>query len=247
MKKNYGEVFLLPSLFSITNIFFGFLSLVFCFHARFSLAAFWIIAAAVMDGLDGIIARATGARSEFGSQLDSLADAFSFGAAPSILLYFWGLRIAGTPGILFSFIFLCGGILRLARYNVLQQTQVDRGHYVGLTVPSASIFLSSLVLFHPSPLDTKLDAAGLALIVGTVSLCMVSRIKYRNFLRFSFRKRIDIRTALALGVIIAGLLFYPKIFLIAFFGANVVSGPAAAGVNALKRRRAQSKQTEATS
>ncbi len=246
MRKNYGEVFLLPSLFSMTNIFFGFVSLIFCFHARFSLAAFWIIAAAVMDGLDGIIARATHAQSEFGTQLDSLADAFSFGAAPSILLYFWGLRIAGTPGILFSFIFLCGGVLRLARYNVLQQSQVDRGYYIGLTVPSASMFLASLVLFHPSPLETKLGAAGLALIVAIVSLCMVSRIKYRNFLRFNFRKRIDLRTALALSVVIAGLLFYPRILLIAFFGVNVISGPAAAGINALKKRRAQSKQTEAT-
>jgi CDP-diacylglycerol--serine O-phosphatidyltransferase len=244
LKKKYGEVFLLPSLFSITNIFFGFLSLIFCFHGRFSLAAFWIIAAAVMDGLDGIIARATGAQSDFGTQLDSLADAFSFGAAPSILLYFWGLRVAGTPGILFSFVFLCGGVLRLARYNVLQKTQVDRGYYVGLTVPSASMFLAALVLFHPSPLETKLGAAGLALIVGAVSFCMVSRIKYRNFLRFNFRKRIDLKTALALGIVISGLIFYPRFFLIVFFGINVIYGPATAAVNAWKKRKASSEQTE---
>jgi CDP-diacylglycerol--serine O-phosphatidyltransferase len=247
VKKKYGEVFLLPSLFSITNIFFGFLSLIFCFHARFSLAAVWIIAAAVMDGLDGIIARATRAQSEFGTQLDSLADAFSFGAAPAILLYFWGLQIAGTPGILFSFLFLCGGVLRLARYNVLQQTQVDRGYYVGLTVPSASMFLSALVFFHPNPLETTLGAAVLSLIVGAVSLCMVSRIKYRNFLRFNFRKRIDLKTALALGIVISGLIFYPRILLLVFFGINVISGPATAAINAWKKRKASSKQTEMTS
>ena len=237
MRKNYSEVFLLPSFFSIANVFFGFLSLISCFHASFAWAAFWIILAAVMDGLDGIIARSTRTQSDFGTQLDSLSDAFSFGAAPCILLYFWGLRVAGTLGALLSFIFLTGGILRLARYNVIQKGQGSRRYFVGLTVPSASIFLSSLILLHPKPVETKLGAAGLALIVAFVSFCMVSKIKYRNFQSFDLRKKIDLKTALALAVIISGLIFYTRISLLGFFGLYVLSGPAATGFHSLSRSR----------
>lgn len=238
MNRFHSEAFLLPSIFSITKVFFGFISLISCFHARYGWAAFWIILAAVMDGLDGIVARSTGTQSDFGTQLDSLSDAFSFGAAPCILLYFWGLQVAGTAGALFSFIFLTAGILRLARYNVTQKSQESRKHYVGLTVPSASMFLASLIFLYPHPLETKLAAAGLALVVTFVSFCMVSTIRYRNFLGFNFRKRISLKTALALAVIIGGLIFYTRIFLLCFFSVNVLSGPADALVRLLRRRRA---------
>jgi CDP-diacylglycerol--serine O-phosphatidyltransferase len=237
MRKNYPEIFVLPSFFSIANVFFGYLSLISCFHASFAWAAFWIILAAVMDGLDGIIARSTGTQSDFGTQLDSLSDAFSFGAAPSILLYFWGLRAAGTAGAVFSFIFLTGGILRLARYNIIQKSQTSRRYYVGLTVPSASIFLSSLIILHPKPLESKLEAAGLALIVAFIAFCMISRIKYRNFLSFDLRKKIDLRTALALASIISGLIYYPRFFLVGFFSLNVLSGPTASVFHSLSRSR----------
>jgi len=237
MKKRHGDIYLLPSVLSITSVLFGFLSLLSSFQAKFAWAAFWIIAAAVMDGLDGIIARATKAQSDFGVQLDSLADVFSFGAAASILLYFWGLQAAKTPGALFSFIFLVGGILRLARYNVLQKSQSDRKHYVGLTVPSAAMFLSSLVLVHPKPLTTKLDAAGLSAIIVVVSVCMVSRIKYRNMLSFNYLKRIDLKMGLALAVIICGFILYTRIFLLIFFGLIVLSGPLTEVQKSLKKAR----------
>lgn len=236
MKKKYGEIYLLPSLFSIANIFFGYLSLLFCFHSKYSWAALWIIIAAVMDALDGIIARSTQTQSDFGAQLDSLADAFSFGAAPTILLYFWGLRVAGTVGVFFSFIFLTGGILRLARYNILQKTQQDRKYYIGLTIPSASMFLASVILFHPQPLETQVLAFLFSLIILLVSFCMVSRIKYRNFLNFNLRQRIDLKTALLIAIIISSLIFYTRMFLLLFFTLNVLSGPAALAFHHLKRK-----------
>lgn len=247
MKKRYGEIYLLPSLFSIANIFFGYLSLLFCFHAKYSWAALWIIIAAVMDALDGIIARSTRTQSDFGSQLDSLADAFSFGAAPSVLLYFWGLRVAGTVGVFFSFIFLTGGILRLARYNVLQKSQPDRKYYIGLTIPSASMFLSSVILFHPQPLELKLPAFLFSLIILFISFCMVSRIKYRNFLSFNLRQRIDLKAALLIAIIISSLIFYTRMFLLIFFTLNVFSGPAVLVFHQLKRKREKKLNPNATS
>jgi hypothetical protein len=95
LKKKRQDLYFLPSLLSIISVFFGFMSIVSSLHAHYSWAAFWIILAAMMDGLDGIIARATHSASEFGTQIDSLADTFSFGAAPSILLYLWGMQSAG--------------------------------------------------------------------------------------------------------------------------------------------------------
>lgn len=235
MRKIYREIYLLPSLFSIAGIFFGFLSLISCFHESYSRAAFWIIMAAIMDGLDGIIARSTRTHSDFGAELDSLADAFSFGAAPSLLLYFWGLRVAGTPGIFFSFIFLSAGILRLARFNVLQRAPTDRKSYIGLTIPSASILIASVVFFHSQPLETKLSAFLMALVTLCISFCMISTIRYKNFLNFNFRKRIDLKTALLVAIIIASLIFYTKFFLLFFFTLNVLSGPSVSLFNLLKK------------
>jgi CDP-diacylglycerol--serine O-phosphatidyltransferase len=235
MRKKYRKIYLLPSFFSMGNIFFGFLSLIFTFHEKYSWAALWIIVSAILDALDGIIARSTRTHSDFGTELDSLADAFSFGAAPSILLYFWGLRVAGTVGVFFSFIFLSAGILRLARYNVLQKAQLDRKFYTGLTIPSASMLIAAIVFSHPLLLETKLSAFLMAMVTLFVSFCMISTIKYRNLLSFNFRKRIDIKTALIVAILISSLIFYTKFFLLFFFTLNVLSGPVSFIFNLLKK------------
>ncbi|HSA96591.1 MAG TPA: CDP-alcohol phosphatidyltransferase family protein, partial [Acidobacteriota bacterium] len=148
-KPPHRGVNVLPSLFSLTNLFFGFMSILLTFQGRYRPAAVLIIIAALMDGLDGLVARATHTPSDFGIELDSLADAVSFGLATSILLYYWGLEMAGPPAVFFSFVFLTAGVLRLARYNVRTKVLSDRKHYQGLTVPSAAIFMCAIVNFHP--------------------------------------------------------------------------------------------------
>lgn len=218
-------LYLLPSLFTLTNLYLGYLSIVAAFQGRFRTAALLIIIAAMTDGLDGIVARAAHVGSDFGIQLDSLSDAVSFGVATSLLLYFWGLRLDGRIGVFFSFLFLTAGVLRLARYNVRTKSQPDRKSYQGLTVPSAAMFMSSLVFAHPRPLEVRELGAGLALLTTLIALCMVSTFRYRNFLNISLRRRIDIRTALLLAFILAGLLFATEAALVALFSLNVASGP----------------------
>jgi CDP-diacylglycerol--serine O-phosphatidyltransferase len=235
VKKRYGEMFLLPSLFSLTNLFFGFLSIHMSLHGRFRWAAFWIIVAAVMDGFDGIVARATKTQSDFGIELDSLADSASFGVAASLLIYLWGMGRAGAPGLFFSFVFLSAGVLRLARYNVRTKAVPDRRFYQGLTVPSAAVFMSSLPFFHPAAVESKEWAFLFALLTLFVSFCMISTIPYRNFTNALFNRRIDIRTALFLAIVVCGLIFYPKIFLVTFLSVNVLSGPAVAAARTLKK------------
>lgn len=235
-KKKRRPIYLLPSVFSLSNLFFGLLSLVMSIHGNFRWAAFWIIVAAVLDGFDGIIARATRTHSEFGTELDSLADSISFGAATSLLLYLWAFLPAGYAGIFFSFIYLAAGLLRLARYNVKTKALPDRRHYTGLTIPSAAMFMSSLVLFHPKPFLQRESSFLMALLALFVSFCMVSTLRYKNFLNFNLRRRIDLRSALLLAVFLAGMIFFTKLFLIGFFSINVLSGPAEAAFRYLKKQ-----------
>ena len=236
VKKNYGEMYLLPSLFSLTNLFFGFLSIQMSLHGRYRWAAFWIIVAAIMDGFDGIVARATKSQSDFGIELDSLADAVSFGAATSTLIFLWGLHRTGAPGMFFSFVFLAAGVLRLARYNVRTKALPDRKYYQGLTVPSAAMFMSAIVNFHPAPLATREAGFLVAVAMLVVSLCMVSSLPYPNFVKAFIGQRVNIRTGLFVAVSLFGVLFYARYFLLLYFGLNVLSGPTVALVRALKKR-----------
>jgi len=237
-EKRHQEFYLLPSLITMTNIFFGYLSIFATHHEKYLLAAFFIISAAVMDALDGFTARITKTQSDFGVQIDSLADVVSFGLAPSFLLYSWGFRLTFPSGaaVFFSFIFLIAGILRLARYNILQKSNKgDRKFYTGLTIPSASLLFAAIVLCHPQPVGVRLYAFSLALLAVILSLCMISTIKYRNYLNFNFRQRIDLRTALFMAVIFSSLIIFPRIFLLFYISLNVISGPAIYAFNFLNK------------
>jgi len=235
-KKAPSGLNLLPSLFSLTNLFFGFMSVLLTFHGRYRMAAFLIIVAALMDGLDGLVARATHTPTDFGIELDSLADAVSFGLATSVLLYYWGMEMAGPPAVFFSFVFLTAGVLRLARYNVRSHVPSDRKHYQGLTVPSAAMFMAAIVNFHPVPLAARESGFLVAVLTLLISLFMVSTFPYRNFIKAFMGQRINIRTALFVAVSLFGVLFYTRYFLLVFFGINVLSGPAAAFVRVFKKR-----------
>jgi len=234
-KKLLKGIYLVPSLFTLTNLFFGFMSILLTYHGRYRMAALWIVLAALMDGMDGLIARAMKAPSDFGIELDSLSDAVSFGLATSVLLYFWGMKLAGPPAIFFSFLFLTAGVLRLARYNVRTKSLPDRRHYQGLTVPSAAIFMGSLVVFHPAALETRELAFGLAVLTVLIALCMVSTFPYRNYMKVRTKHRIDILTALLMTVMLVGFIFYPRIALLVFTGLNVLSGPAVALARVVKK------------
>ena len=234
-KKLTKGIFVVPSLFTLTNLFFGFLSILLTYHGRNRMAALWIVVAALMDGMDGLVARAVKAPSDFGIELDSLSDAVSFGLATSVLLYFWGMKLAGTPAVFFSFLFLTAGVLRLARYNIRTKSLPDRKHYQGLTVPSAAICMASLVIFHPSPLETRELAFGLAVLTVLIALCMVSTFPYRNYMKVRGSHKIDILTVLLLAVTIAGFIFYPRIVLLFFAGLNALSGPVTVLVRTVKK------------
>ena len=126
---------LLPSLFTLANLFCGWSCVVYAMRGELETAAPFIGVAMVLDMLDGRIARMTGTASEFGVQLDSLADIISFGMAPAVLAYAWGLAPLGRLGWAAGFLFVTGAALRLARFNIQKNT--DKRYFVGSASPAA--------------------------------------------------------------------------------------------------------------
>ncbi len=186
-------LFLLPNMITMSSVFCGFDSIRVSATATGSddyyRASLLLIYALFFDMLDGRVARLTKTQSAFGLQFDSLADAISFGVAPSLLVYKWSLWQCGVFGLIASFVFAGAGVVRLARFNVLSMGESGKptkpGRYIlGLTVPGAAGFLISLVLANHAAnggLERPEYAWGFAGLTIVLSLLMVSTIKFRSF------------------------------------------------------------------
>ncbi|WP_256646200.1 CDP-diacylglycerol--serine O-phosphatidyltransferase [Thermomonas paludicola] len=181
-------IYLLPNLFTTGGLFGGFFAIIAASQGRFEAACIAIFVAAVLDGLDGRVARLTNTQSEFGVQYDSLADLISFGMAPAMVMYHWALlalkqdsMTLGKIGWLAAFLYAACAALRLARFNS-QVGTVDKRWFVGLASPAAAGLMASFVWvcqeFGWSGEELRYAALGLTVTAG---LLMVSRIRYSSF------------------------------------------------------------------
>ena len=150
-------VYLLPSMFTVGNMFCGYACIVHAMRGEFQIAAPFIGFAMVLDMLDGRIARMTGTSSDFGLELDSLADVISFGMAPAILSFSWGLQPLGRLGWAVGFLFVAAAALRLARFNI-QAGSVDKRYFVGMPSPAAAAGPAATVFAYPYGFTTYTDA-----------------------------------------------------------------------------------------
>jgi CDP-diacylglycerol---serine O-phosphatidyltransferase len=175
-----------PSIFTALNIFCGFLSIIFASQGQFTIAAWIIIAAALFDSLDGIMARMTRSSSQFGVELDSLADVVSFGAAPSFMVYQVFLRTIEPWGILIAALPVVLGAIRLARFNV-QLIGFDKDYFNGLPIPMQAITVCAFILqFGEENIGLNgLAGAELAALVVVLSFLMVSHVKYDTMTKIS--------------------------------------------------------------
>lgn len=221
--KNFFIAF--PSALTIINLCLGFLSLKASVQGNFLTAGWLIVLAAVIDGLDGALARLTRTNSQFGVELDSLADSVSFATATSLLFTLWSANELGKISVVLGFIFLSSGILRLARYNVLQAKQRTRSFYVGLTVPSASVFMVALIIAFSEPPVHLVPKFFLMLVIPLISFLMVSRIHYPNFINLIYRHRVNFFRILLTAVIIISFYLYSSLTLLIIASINVSSGP----------------------
>jgi CDP-diacylglycerol--serine O-phosphatidyltransferase len=212
--KAHGDsirgIYLLPNLLTTAGLFCGFYAIVAAINGHFVAAAHSILLAGVFDILDGKIARLTRSSSAFGVQYDSLSDLTSFGLAPGLLVYLWGLHEVGRIGWVAAFMYVACAALRLARFNVQTGIQ-DRRYFRGLPTPAAAGVLATTVLFYHEvqnmlghPLEMGRPVWFVAVAYG-VAFLMVSNIRYRSFKEIDLRSRYHFKVLLSLvlgGIVI---------------------------------------------
>ncbi|MCL1986022.1 MAG: CDP-diacylglycerol--serine O-phosphatidyltransferase, partial [Betaproteobacteria bacterium] len=188
-KRTPKGVYILPNLLTTASLFSGFLGMVWALEGNFDGAAMCILFAALMDGLDGKVARLTNTASEFGVQYDSLADLAAFGVAPAIILWQCHLHLFGRLGLAAAFVFAACGALRLARFNVTANLATSsKKFFTGLPIPAAGCTVATFILFQECIPRLMWDllpsfALLLALVLG---MLMVSRIRYASFKEYGF-------------------------------------------------------------
>ena len=217
-------VSLLPSLFTMGNMFCGYSCIVHAMRGSYESAAPFIGIAIVLDMLDGRIARLTGTASDFGVELDSLADAISFGVAPAILAYAWGLSELGRLGSMAGFLFVSAAALRLARFNIQSAAGGDRRYFVGMPSPAAAGVIASTVYVYPFPLQDYRASLAVLAVVLVPALLMVSTIRFRSFKTIDLKMRRPYTVLLLIAVGILAVNVHPPAVLVAMAYTYLASG-----------------------
>jgi CDP-diacylglycerol--serine O-phosphatidyltransferase len=193
--------------------------------------------AIVFDGLDGRIARMTNTASPFGRELDSLADVVTFGVAPAVLAYVWGMRAVGdyaSPQLLqhipdlagiLTFAYVICGAARLARFNIdTVKPSSDRRFFVGLPIPAAAGFVAAVVHFYKQPLTTWQISLAWLVIVVILGFLMVSRMRYYSFKTLDLRKRRSYLAIIAIGMVFVGIWRFSEPVLLIIAITYAISG-----------------------
>jgi CDP-diacylglycerol--serine O-phosphatidyltransferase len=207
----------------VGNVFAGFAAIIAADQGQFMRAAVLLMLAAVLDNLDGRVARLTGTASDFGLQFDSLADLISFGLAPAFLVYQGGMTTLGRTGWVAAFLFLICGAMRLARFNT--QPTSDKSYFIGLPIPAAAIVVATLVFYWPEPIQDPSLALAILLLVLILAGLMVSRLRYRSFK--SLDTRGPWRSFLIVGLLallLAAVAVEPRVSLLSLAMLYMLSG-----------------------
>ena len=235
--KKTGAV-VLPSIFTIANMAFGFFSIISASDRNYVLAAWFIIMSYVMDMLDGRIARLVHGESSFGVEIDSLSDWISFGIAPAYLLYNFVLKDYGFWGYPVAFLYVLCAALRLARFNLKSHFGgSSKVHFQGLPTPAAAGILVSFVLAY-SLLESEGNVRSIKVVMDqmpfiygitpfimiALALLMVSSVPYPAFKQGSFLKPTTLHGMLLILSILFLIMFSPQDALFFFFSLYALSG-----------------------
>ncbi|MCC7179120.1 MAG: CDP-diacylglycerol--serine O-phosphatidyltransferase [Acidobacteria bacterium] len=236
-------VSLLPSLFTLANLFCGWACVIYAMRGDLTTAAPFIGIAIVLDMLDGRIARMTGTTSEFGLQLDSLADLISFGMAPAILAFQWGLAPLGRLGWAVGFLFVTAAALRLARFNI--QAHTDKRYFVGMPSPAAAAIPAATVFYFPDGMQTYPQALPALAVVLVPALLMVSTIRFRSFKSLDLGTKRSYRGLIALAALIAAVASRPHEVLLLMAYAYLASAFVGLAMSRLRSHQASEPQQKA--
>jgi len=219
-------VYLLPNLLTTGALFSGFYAIIAGMNGDFVIAAVAIIVAGIFDGLDGRVARLTNTSSAFGVQYDSLSDMVSFGVAPAIVMFSWGLEPIGKYGWTAAFAFAACTALRLARFNTQVDT-ADKRYFTGLASPAAAGLVATTV-WVGSGVEVGVQ---LSIFVGLLtlfaSLLMVSNIRYYSFKGIDFRGRVPFVVILGVVLLFVIIATNPDVVLLGIGVIYASSGPVA--------------------
>ena len=229
-------VYILPTLFTLGNMFCGYSCIVYAMRGEFETAAPFIGYSIVLDMLDGRIARLTGSASDFGVEFDSLADVISFGIAPAILAFAWGLQPLGRLGWLAGFLFLTAAAMRLARFNIQSAMGGDKRYFVGMPSPAAAGVIAATVFAYPWGLtDYRAALPALAMVLAPATL-MVSTIRFRSFKTIDLQSRRSYTIVLLLAAGIALIATHPRIVLVVLAYVYLASAFIGLAVTRIRQR-----------
>jgi CDP-diacylglycerol--serine O-phosphatidyltransferase len=212
-------VVVMPSAFTLGNLFFGFWAIVSAFNGNFRWAGWFIVFAGILDMLDGRVARLSGTGTRFGAELDSLVDVISFGVAPALLMYFLDFSNAGRFAWILCYIYVVAVALRLARFNVLSAGKPSTGWFTGMPSPAAGMTLAAYYPFsqtnwyRASLAYLDLQHQGLVVLMLLLAVLMVSNVKYPKFPPIGIRSARGIFGLVVHLVILLGGLLAPEYFL----------------------------------
>lgn len=230
-------VYLLPNLITTGALFSGFYAIIAGMNGNFEAAAIAIFAAMILDGLDGRVARLTDTQSAFGVQFDSLSDMVSFGLAPALVVFSWGLGPLGKLGWAAAFLYTACAALRLARFNTQVDT-VDKGVFIGLASPTAAAIVASMVWAgYDAEVGTGLGIVA-ALVTAAAGLLMVSNFRYSSFKKLDFKGRVPFVMMLAIILIFSLVTIDPPRVLLFIAILYTFSGPAGWIWQRLRARKA---------
>jgi len=217
---DYRGIF--PGTFTMGNVVCGFLSLLSSLEGNVTAACWFVVLAGFLDALDGKVARLSGTTSRFGVELDSLADFLSFGVAPAVVVHTVKLTSLGKWGWIISIVYIMAAAYRLARYNLMADTE-EKKDFIGLPVPMAAFGLVSFVIFSYHLWgESRYDELLLAMII-TFAFLMVSQVQFDS-LPDQFTS-LQERIKLAVLVVAAALLvFQPRLLLFPFVGLYILFG-----------------------
>jgi len=233
-------IYILPTLFTIGTIFCGFYAVINTMKGEFDLAAMALGFAVVCDGLDGRIARLTNSCSEFGVQMDSLADVITFGLAPAVLAYLWGAKaiVATVPPYakhvqqicwIVCFAFVICGAMRLARFNIQTTkpqppTPSSKKSFVGMPIPAGAGLIAAIVHFTPEPIAHWPIGALWNILVGFLAFLMISTIRYPSFKHIDMRSRKSYVSFYLLALMVALIYLYSQVVLLILATGYATSG-----------------------
>jgi CDP-diacylglycerol--serine O-phosphatidyltransferase len=221
-------IYILPNLFTLGALFGGFYAVVMAMNGRFENASIGIFVAAVLDSLDGRVARMTNTQSAFGEQMDSLSDMVSFGAAPALIMYEWALKGLGKAGWIAAFVYCACAALRLARFNT-NIGIVDKRFFQGLPSPAgAALVIGFVWVMDDAGYEGVFSIPGLAWAALAFTLyaglTMVTNVPFYSFKDVSLKRSVPFIVIVAIALAIAVINIHPPIVLFALFCIYGLSG-----------------------